>query len=480
MPDEVLSSPQRQSPLGLVFETIDVVRNFSRFNLAVLAAFVFARRFSPFLIGAVLVGLIAVVVWSALSWWKFVFCVEGDQLVVRRGVLSDERLVIPLGRIQSISVEQPALHRLVGLVKVGVETAGTSAVEFEIDAVSASVARSLQQVAESHGARLGSVPGSESQMEGPPSPGLDNDSGEVLVKRSLGELVAAAVSRLPLAGVVGLGSLAPFMDRIFGRIESLNLELSPTLIVVMVVIVGLLLWLVNITQEVVRNWGLTVVRSGAGLLRSAGMFSRTSRSTTIERVQALQTTANVVERRLNIRRIVLRTIGSGDLHISGATTEELSRFRELVLGSSSPIVADRNVSRWLMYYELRAVPLVLIAMAAAAVVYRSPLVFVGLVGVVWIVVRAVVRWKYLRWGLDDGRIAVSDSLLSRRRVEQRLVTFQTVTLRRSWLERRRGLATLVLASAENRLVVPMIDDAEAAQVRDVVVATLAIDRSPWM
>jgi len=53
-------------------------------------------------------------------------------------------------------------------------------------------------------------------------------------------------------------------------------------------------------------------------------------------------------------------------------------------------------------------------------------------------------------------------------------------LRRTWLERRRGLATLVLASAENRVVIPMIDYGEAKQLRDLLVATLAIDRRPWM
>ncbi len=466
-----LAEPQRQSLLGLLFGAVGLVRNFSGVNVAVLATFIFARQFSTVLMVALVVGLVAAVGWSALAWWKFVFSVNGDQLVVRRGVLAEERLVIPLDRIQSVSIEQTALHRVVGLVKVAVETAGASSVEFEIDAVSASVARSLQQVAQEHGARhVGPV---SSSSDPPPE-------NEVLVSRTSNELVTASLSRLPLAGLVGLGSLAPFAGQIVRRVESLDLTSSPFLLGGAATIVALVLWFLDVAQEIVRNWGLTISRSRVGLQRSAGMFSRTTKSTTVERIQSMTTTENVVERHLGIRRVTLRTIGSGDLHIIGGKAAELERLRLLVLGSRSAITADRSVSRWFIYKELRSVPLLIVGLVVAWFVTRSPFVLVGMTAVLWLSVRAAIRWRFLRWGFDEGKVILSTSLLARRTVEQRLVTFQQVTVLQSWLERRRGLATLVFASAENRVVVPMIGSAEAQEIRDRVLLTLATDHSPWI
>ena len=64
-----------------------------------------------------------------------------------RGVLRIDRLTVDVSRIQSIAIEQELLHRLTDLVKVVVDTAGSSQAEFTIDAISRPIAEELQRQA---------------------------------------------------------------------------------------------------------------------------------------------------------------------------------------------------------------------------------------------------------------------------------------------------------------------------------------------
>ena len=143
----LLAAPTRQSPAALVFIAWRFVRRLGWSAIAALAVFVF-RGPEGFGVGIVgVAAATALVIASALSWWRFTFQVDGDEIIVRRGVLAVERLVIPLDRVQSVSTDQRLMHRLFDLVSVAVDTAGSSGAEFEIDAIDRPRAEALRRVA---------------------------------------------------------------------------------------------------------------------------------------------------------------------------------------------------------------------------------------------------------------------------------------------------------------------------------------------
>ena len=57
-----------------------------------------------------------------------------------------------------------------------------------------------------------------------------------------------------------------------------------------------------------------------------------------------------------------------------------------------------------------------------------------------------------------------------------IVKAQFVTVRQSFFERRKGLATVRLQSADSYLAVPMIDLDDAMAVRDLVLHAVETDR----
>lgn len=74
-------------------------------------------------VGGVIVLSIGV---SALSWWRTTYELAPEGVTLRSGLLTRTRRTAPRERIESVSIQRPALARLLGLAKVRVEIAGGS------------------------------------------------------------------------------------------------------------------------------------------------------------------------------------------------------------------------------------------------------------------------------------------------------------------------------------------------------------------
>ena len=98
-------------------------------------------------------GLIGVSILIALSsayavvyYLRFKFSVEGEVLVVEKGVLRRERLQVPFERIQTIQLFQGPLQQVFRLTGVRVDTAGSSGSELQLVAIRKSEAAELQSI----------------------------------------------------------------------------------------------------------------------------------------------------------------------------------------------------------------------------------------------------------------------------------------------------------------------------------------------
>ncbi|NNE11515.1 MAG: PH domain-containing protein, partial [Ilumatobacter sp.] len=213
-----LATPVRQAPIALVFIAWRFVRRLGW--SAVIAAFLFVSNGGLALGGLIVAVVVAgtLLTASTLSWYRFTFRVVDDELVVTKGVLSVERLVIPLDRVQSVDIDQRLTHRLFGVVNARVDTAGSSDVEFEIDAVERSTAEALRRVATDVRDRAAS----DGAERGDAPPGQSDVQDELVIRRSLRDLVIVGLTRAPLAGLVVLAPLIAYGEELgfLGQLES--------------------------------------------------------------------------------------------------------------------------------------------------------------------------------------------------------------------------------------------------------------------
>lgn len=236
----------------------------------------------------------------------------------------------------------------------------------------------------------------------------------------------------------------------------------------------------QVVREVVTNWELTLYRTPAGLRRTAGLLNRTSRSASLRRVQSFTTHDTPPQRWLGITMLTLKTFGGNDIGLPGSRPDEVRRLRELVFGRVEAPQLDRRISRWFVFIATRNM-FVFTTVAALVLRFGFDLgwwpvgVFVG-VPIRWLAARR--QWRRRRWGVDDFSIAESYEFVTRHTAEALLFKAQLVRVTQSFFERRRGLATVRVQTADGFLAIPLIDHAEAMAVRDRVLFAVETDRRP--
>jgi putative membrane protein len=95
--------------------------------------------------GAFLAGIVIIISQKFIVWYFTRYWVEGEKIVLTKGMLVKKRIELPLQKIQTIQLHQNIMHRLTGTSAVTMDTAGSENTEFEIEAIRTGDAQDLQQ-----------------------------------------------------------------------------------------------------------------------------------------------------------------------------------------------------------------------------------------------------------------------------------------------------------------------------------------------
>ncbi|MFB6249543.1 MAG: PH domain-containing protein, partial [Salinibacter sp.] len=97
---------------------------------------------------SVLYGLVALPA-IVLQYLRFSYRITPQQIVIQKGVLRRQNRSIPIERIQNIQIQQNLVARFIGLAKVTIETAGSSATEGSLEYVGLSDSHEIRQAVRS-------------------------------------------------------------------------------------------------------------------------------------------------------------------------------------------------------------------------------------------------------------------------------------------------------------------------------------------
>lgn len=140
-----ISQPTRQSRLSILLYLFKGIKG--------LIAFVFFAAFSMRswsstmgIIGVSVFLILATLIGPFIQYWFFKFHVENNELIIQKGWLFKKRKAIAVERIQSINITQNIGQRILGLVAVEIDTAGSKAKELEIPALDRHFAEQLKSL----------------------------------------------------------------------------------------------------------------------------------------------------------------------------------------------------------------------------------------------------------------------------------------------------------------------------------------------
>ena len=509
---------RRVSPFAAVFFVGRTLRNAVRGYVQLVATFgaiaviVRGAPHAPLLIPA---AIAAVVAGAVLKYWFFRFRIAEDRILIRQGVFRKTALDLPFERIQGINVRRSPVDRLLGLVTVSMDTAGSGTTEGELPSVRAALADELRArigaAARTREARPGTTAppeedrGRRDRNQTPGEP-LLKLSGSDMVRIGIGRdnvllaamLIAAAWRRpreLPyrFAETFGFSEefVRPAIETAEAAIAGSDAVGDTTFAGGLVLAALAVVLALGIGTALLRHHGFTLWREGTAYRSRGGLLTRREVAVKTARIQQLTLYQDAVMR--CFRRYRLRVHPAADARASshhdvpdvlevpllGARLADELRSgvfgREgagvVLLPKSGPFTRVSRVYVQALLLRTGGVPalggaLLLLSLTGPT---RAWAAFSGAWGLSWILIGGLValqRWRRRGYLHDEDGLAVRSGLVGRRVDAFLFRKAQSVTVKRSPLERRRGLATLEIVLASDTLSVPCIEHGVARRLRD--------------
>lgn len=344
------SKPQRQSAIGVIVTFADSVVALAKAFLPFLIVWLlnFDDSKSVIVVLVIVLFFAATIVAAWLRYRNFTFFLDTEQseFILTEGVLSKTRVVVQLGKILKVDINQSLLQRIIGVYEVRIDTAGSNDEEITIKAVSHPVAINLRRVLLEGAATARST---EEDI-----PAIDAPAGPTLVRISLPSLIKMGLtSQYVRTFFVILAfffstweNIRHFDEDITGDVDTSQFETyvaqSSAIQLVLfgfLFIAGIIL-VVNVGRTVFRFFGYRIVRQKDSLLLSFGLISTKNTLLKPERVQFVSVIQNYLQRKLDLLEIRVRQATGGEaenkkraIEIPGCNEAEHRNILELLFGT---------------------------------------------------------------------------------------------------------------------------------------------------
>ena len=513
---------ERASPFAIVYFVGKTVRTFTRSFVQLAATFgalALLTERKSFLVLAVPVGILVILAIGVVQYWFFRFRLEEDRILIRQGFLRKTALELPYNRIQGINVERSLIDRLLGLVTISLDTAGSAGAEGQLPSVSLGRAEWLRtRVALGRGALTGDDAAASGEPSADPSvkqlgderPGLAGPLGEELLNLTSGDMIRIGLSNrniLVAAAFLGaisetIGFVEEALQPAFEAAEAafagadglartifIALLALSALVVVSSLVVG---------AAFLRYHNYTVWREGTAFRSRAGLLTQKEVVVETAKIQQLTLSQNLVLRWFG--RYRLRALPAALLPGQGGEAPGGFKFAEVLEvpllraplaedlrsrmfgreGKALTLLPQGQAFTRVSPHYIRALTLrigIVPAIAGTLLLLRllgpttSWGIATGIWWLAWMTLSGLLAWQRWRrqgYMYDDDGLASRSGLVGHKVDAFLFRKAQSVTVKRSPLQRRKGLATLEVVLACGAVRVPYIDYGFACRLRDYI------------
>lgn len=433
---------RRQHPVAAITKVLEIIRG--NFITILLILFVGGSgdEQSFLSLSWILGTIIILLVWGILSWLRFSYRIEDDELVIEQGVLMRQKLYISKDRIQVIDITSGLVQRMFGLVEVQVKTAGSSSKQAKISAVTKEVARELREKLRKNGA-LASVEEQEETAE-------QQEKTYRLGGKDL--LITASTSgRLGIAVSI-VGTIFSQVDQILSEEQMLRYlesaipsSASASLILASIVVVLVVSWILSFLGTVVTYGNFTVRVKEEELVISHGLLEQKQLTIPYNRVQAIQIKEELLRQPFGYVTLKLDSAGYGDEggksvmlfpllkkhKVQSFISEVLPEYADRVQAVHPPV---KSLRRYLFRAALGSL-LVIIPVWALL-----PLGYYTLLLIVPALLLGYLQYRDAAIGTNRDSMILSYRLLSLNTVILKKYRVQTVENRTNPFQKRQGLS----------------------------------------
>ena len=491
-----MTAPLRTSPASVLIGALGSLQNGIFPALAIAFSGIGGEgRFAL----ALAVGLAAVLIGSGLTyagWRRLTYVVGENDIRVESGIFTRQARSVPYERIQDVSLAQPLLARLLGLVSVKFETGAGGGEDLSLTYLSAAEGTRLRQLVRER--RDEEAPAATPGQAGADQAAIATaPATQALFAMGPARIITFGLFEFSLGVFALLFGLLQYADNFLGfdfwdvgfwegwlaQQGTWIARLGPYA-QAFGVIVGLFgVFVIGVAtgllRTIAREWGFVLERTARGLRRRRGLFTRTDVVMPVHRVQALVIGTSLMRYRFGWHSLSLVSLASDNetaSHVAApfARLEEIAPIAAAVGFRMPGDRADWQRASKAYRTDKAVIDAIFWLIVAGAAALFAPIGFALIpLGLAFITFAAnLYAWEFRRHAIDETQIFATQGVLApQRRIATRL-KLHSVEIAQGPIARLRGYATLHLGLAGGELTIAGLPVARARELRREVLATI--------
>lgn len=439
-----MSEPKRLHPISAV---ISCLKQLKELIIPFLVFVVFGSKNGLFQLFTSLGVIVLVLIIGILTWLRFTYRLEEGELRIEYGVFVRKKRYIPFERIQSLDLSEGILQRPFGLVKVKVETAGSSGeAEAVLTAISKSQAILIQQA-------LSSAKDSASFDE---KESIKKEQEMTLYKISPKELLLLAstsggvgvVLSAVIAFILQFEEFIPY-EKVFSGLE--EFISSGVLVVSFLVFIGFLIaWVAALIGTMLKYAGFTVKKNEDDFIITRGLLEKRQLTIPLHRIQAIRISENLIRQPFGLCTVYIESAGGSAIDTE-STREMLLPIakRNVITTILSPYLPEYNFEisilsapkRSLKRYLFRGL-LYMLPIIVGSVLFIKPWGYLSLLIVIPSMLVSYLKFKDAGWKIDSEQLTLRYRTIIKNTIFMKRNRIQSLVMRESYFQNKNKLASI--------------------------------------
>lgn len=442
--------------------------------------------------GAIVIGSVI----SYVGWRRLTYVVGEADIRVESGIISRQARSVPYERIQDVSLAEPLLARLLGLVAVKFETGAGGSEDITLAYVTTAEGSRLRHLVRERREDSVAVSGAAAAAD-VPAP-AEEAAGEVLFAMSPRRLVTFGLFEFSLAVFAVLFGVLQYTDNFFNfsvwdrdiwqswlseqSVWLARLGAAAQVVGAIVGLLGLVLvgMATGVARTLVREWGFVLERTLRGFRRRRGLFTRTDVVMPAHRVQALAINSGPVRYRYGWRSLSFVSLASDNESASHAVAP-FARMDEIApIASAAGFRLPDERTAWqrssIAYRTDKAIGAALVFLVAAgALVLFAPMgwFLIPLGAALVAASLSLYEWELRRrHAIDESQIFAMHGLLAPQMQIATRLKLHSVEIAQGPLGRLRGYATLHLGLGGGEMAIRGLPLVRARELRAKILTTI--------
>ena len=489
--------PQRQSQAALILIIYNRFKNLiSRFWYFIVFAIFTGNSDTggPDTVSITIIALTFVAtIFGILSYFRYYFWIEDDQLMIRSGVLSKSLTQIPFDRIQTIDFEQNLIHQTFNVIGLKIDTAGSNQAETKMQALTKEKAEALRefilsQKRETILTETGNEAIAEAQLE----------EAKEIYKIDFSRLMKIGLTENHLrSGFIILFGLFWLFDNFrevginvdeLGEVYYNRALGSIFFIASLTALFIFISMFISVSRVFLKYYNLRFLRSFNGFKVIGGLFNRKEVAALDSKIQLLEWRQNLIQKYLGFHDLVLKQASSTEIGskksivVPGVYHDDIENVKNYLFPDRKEASTEMlQLNKWSLYRPWMYISLLAIIFAGLFIYIQSyyNLTFV-LTMYVLIVIRLFKKYEKAFYGVNDRAIFVKGGVFGHKKWMTMHHKIQSMQISQSPFQVRRKLASLRIHTASGTKVIPYIELDKAEYLYDYLCYKVEVSEEKWM